>query len=70
MRRLIILGIITLSLTFVIWMAAQHVEALVGMGAVRRQYYDVRDDGHVLERCGLAGQTRVHVLILPPEVSK
>jgi hypothetical protein len=33
MRRLIILGIITLSLTFVIWMAAHHVAALVGMGA-------------------------------------
>jgi hypothetical protein len=49
--------------------AAQHVAALVGMGAERRQYYDVHDDGDVLERCGLAGQTRADVLVLPPEAT-
>jgi hypothetical protein len=39
--------------------AAQHVAALVGMGAERRLYYDVHDDGDVPARC----------LVLPPEAT-
>jgi hypothetical protein len=39
--------------------AAQHVAALVGMGAERRLYYDVLDDGDVPGRC----------LVLPPEAT-